>query len=170
MASPVILAETGVTYEEASIAEWLETHDTCPVTGQQLGSNLLVPNHSMKALITAWTHSQVARLMETNGQPSPAPSAPSRPIDGAYSIAVVHDDIVNSSNEPAFTPSTVYTNADAAAASHQSCDPAATSTVVHRSPSFETTSATMARVIEKSTTTAAALAAAARTTSGWFCQ
>jgi hypothetical protein len=51
MNDPVVLLEDGNTYDRESILNWLETHDTSPVTGQVLGSKDVAPNNPIKQLI-----------------------------------------------------------------------------------------------------------------------
>ena len=40
----VLTAADGQTYERAAITQWLTTHDTSPLTGEQLEHKQLVPN------------------------------------------------------------------------------------------------------------------------------
>lgn len=55
MEDPVVLAETGVTYERAEIAAWFaQGKDTCPCTGVRVSSQQLVPNRALKAAIDRW--------------------------------------------------------------------------------------------------------------------
>jgi hypothetical protein len=48
---PVIVTETGHTYERSTIEQWLRTHNTDPYTNVQLRSNNLIPNHSLRSSI-----------------------------------------------------------------------------------------------------------------------
>eukprot|EP00037_Helgoeca_nana_P031556 m.404739 g.404739 ORF g.404739 m.404739 type:complete len:592 (-) comp28421_c0_seq4:3606-5381(-) len=50
--NPVVAAD-GFTYERAIIEEWLETHDTSPITNATLDHKQLVPNNTIKALISS---------------------------------------------------------------------------------------------------------------------
>lgn len=54
MIDPAILVETGQTYERREIENWLEKHDTCPVTGKKLRSKKLVTVWALKAAIEDW--------------------------------------------------------------------------------------------------------------------
>lgn len=54
MARPVIIPETGHTFEEANILRWLSTNDTCPVTKRRLTSKLLTPNYGLRDIIEKW--------------------------------------------------------------------------------------------------------------------
>lgn len=45
--NPVIAAD-GHTYEKKAILQWLETHNTSPLTGQKLTSKLIVNNFALK--------------------------------------------------------------------------------------------------------------------------
>jgi hypothetical protein len=51
MVDPVIVTETGHTYERSAIEQWLRTHNTDPNTNVQLRSNNLIPNHSLRSSI-----------------------------------------------------------------------------------------------------------------------
>ena len=48
MEDPVITTD-GFTYERVAIAQWLETQDTSPLTGEPLPSKALLPNHLARA-------------------------------------------------------------------------------------------------------------------------
>jgi hypothetical protein len=54
MVNPVVLHETGHSYEAANIGRWLDMHSTCPVTGQQLHSKQLSSNWALKKIIADW--------------------------------------------------------------------------------------------------------------------
>ncbi|KAK9836855.1 hypothetical protein WJX74_009592 [Apatococcus lobatus] len=55
MSDPVLLAETGMTYDRASIQEWLDRGQrTCPLTHQQLRTGQMVPIFALKGLIETW--------------------------------------------------------------------------------------------------------------------
>jgi len=58
MRDPVIV-ETGQTYEREAIAQWLETHETCPLTGVVLAHKFLTPNVSLRKLIDGYVNDQV---------------------------------------------------------------------------------------------------------------
>ena len=53
MRDPVFTA-CGNTFERACIAEWLQNHDTSPVTGEPLPHRHLVPNQAMRSDIAEW--------------------------------------------------------------------------------------------------------------------
>ncbi|KAJ7298899.1 hypothetical protein O6H91_07G123800 [Diphasiastrum complanatum] len=66
MADPVIVA-SGQTYERAYIQQWLDQgNTTCPKTRQILAHTNLIPNYTVKALITNWC--------EANDVPLPEPA------------------------------------------------------------------------------------------------
>ncbi|KAJ7556910.1 hypothetical protein O6H91_05G104000 [Diphasiastrum complanatum] len=66
MADPVIVA-SGQTYERAYIQQWLDQgNTTCPKTRQTLAHTNLIPNYTVKALITNWC--------EANNVPLPEPA------------------------------------------------------------------------------------------------
>jgi hypothetical protein len=54
MVQPVMLVETGHTYEAAAIQRWLASSDVCPVSNQKLSSQQTAPNHALKRLIVDW--------------------------------------------------------------------------------------------------------------------
>lgn len=54
MVQPVMLVETGHTYEAASIHKWLATHDVCPLNGRKLINKQTTPNYALKRLIADW--------------------------------------------------------------------------------------------------------------------
>ena len=51
MVDPVMVAETGHTYERSAIARWLAEHTTDPKTNVELVSKTLIPNHGLRATI-----------------------------------------------------------------------------------------------------------------------
>lgn len=75
MVQPVILVETGHTFEQAHIEHWLDGHNTCPVSQRKLRQQppQLVTNYSLKQSIEDWAERHGLRL----------PQAPvyQRPLD-----------------------------------------------------------------------------------------
>ena len=53
MVRPTLCVGDGHSYEEPAISQWLQTHDTSPVTGQQLATADLLPNHALRQIIEA---------------------------------------------------------------------------------------------------------------------
>ena len=53
MDDPVVAAD-GITYERASITDWLASHSTSPTTNEPMDSKILFPNVSIRAQIIAW--------------------------------------------------------------------------------------------------------------------
>ena len=52
---PVLLVETGQTYDRESIEQWFHKgHRTCPLTGKDLQSIQIVPNYAVRGLVQAW--------------------------------------------------------------------------------------------------------------------
>lgn len=51
MGDPVIVAETGHTYDRGCIEQWFEEHDTDPATGERLSSKVLAPNYILRDII-----------------------------------------------------------------------------------------------------------------------
>eukprot|EP01024_Parvocaulis_polyphysoides_P013508 TRINITY_DN15282_c0_g1_i2.p3 TRINITY_DN15282_c0_g1~~TRINITY_DN15282_c0_g1_i2.p3 ORF type:complete len:194 (+),score=27.97 TRINITY_DN15282_c0_g1_i2:106-687(+) len=53
---PVLLVNSGHTYERYAIEQWLtgERRRTDPITGQQLTDFVLVPNHAVKQAVELW--------------------------------------------------------------------------------------------------------------------
>ena len=50
MVSPVICRD-GITYEESAIRQWLQYHNTSPVTREHLSALDLIPNRALKSTI-----------------------------------------------------------------------------------------------------------------------
>ena len=59
MTDPVSALD-GFTYERAAITEWLRTKDTSPKTGTKLESKALIPNHSLRSMIRAFSETGAA--------------------------------------------------------------------------------------------------------------
>jgi hypothetical protein len=53
MIDPVITVN-GTTYERKFIEEWLQHHDTDPLTNEKLPSKMLITNRSLRSLIQDW--------------------------------------------------------------------------------------------------------------------
>jgi len=71
MVDPVPPTETGQTYERATIARWLHTNSTDPVTNAELHSKKLAPNFAIRKLVLLWLaeHPELASpIEETSGQ------------------------------------------------------------------------------------------------------
>jgi U-box domain len=51
MVQAVVCVGDGHSYEQTAISEWLQTHDTSPVTGQPLATTDLLPNHALRQMI-----------------------------------------------------------------------------------------------------------------------
>ena len=62
MVKPMLLVDTGITYEEANIQRWLLTKDTCPVTHKTLTSKQLKPNYAIQGLIAEWAQANKITL------------------------------------------------------------------------------------------------------------
>lgn len=56
MEDPVILTETGVTYDKKSVEIWLSPHgpQRCPITRKRLSNSSYVPNKSVRTMIEDW--------------------------------------------------------------------------------------------------------------------
>jgi ribosomal protein L12E/L44/L45/RPP1/RPP2 len=54
---PVLTCD-GHTYERTSIAEWLQTHSTAPITGAELENKALIPNHLVRSQIKDYLDAQ----------------------------------------------------------------------------------------------------------------
>jgi hypothetical protein len=54
MMEPVLLIESGQTYEKAAIEKWLKINKKDPVTGKQILSDILVVNYALKGSIAEW--------------------------------------------------------------------------------------------------------------------
>eukprot|EP00884_Botryococcus_braunii_P004312 jgi/Botrbrau1/13882/Bobra.0056s0113.1 len=55
MRDPVLLIETGQTYDRANIEAWFARgNSTCPLTGKVVESKALVPNFALKGMVLEW--------------------------------------------------------------------------------------------------------------------
>eukprot|EP00210_Caulerpa_lentillifera_P002522 g2419.t1 len=60
MEDPVILVETAISYERREIETWFtQGNNTCPFTGLELKSQLLIPNRALKEAIANWNQQQL---------------------------------------------------------------------------------------------------------------
>lgn len=50
MASPVLMSD-GFSYERSAITAWLSRSDRSPMTTEPLSKDIMIPNHTLKALI-----------------------------------------------------------------------------------------------------------------------
>ena len=78
MADPVMLAETGQTFERAAILSWLQANQRCPLTNVQLQQSppLIVPNFAMRSTIEEIQRSVKAAV------DAPDVGAPGNPNEG----------------------------------------------------------------------------------------
>ena len=51
MTNDCVLQTCRHTYEASAIASWLESHDTSPMTNDEMSSKFVAPNNSLKAVI-----------------------------------------------------------------------------------------------------------------------
>jgi hypothetical protein len=56
MKDPVLVPETGHSYERQAIERWFSTHDTDPMTGVRVTHKTLAPNHSLRRMIQESVH------------------------------------------------------------------------------------------------------------------
>jgi hypothetical protein len=54
MVDPVVVVESGQTYERAAIEQWFRTHDTDPVSNVNLTSKKVSPNHALRHAIESF--------------------------------------------------------------------------------------------------------------------
>eukprot|EP01138_Halocafeteria_seosinensis_P003867 gb/GECG01003953.1/.p1 GENE.gb/GECG01003953.1/~~gb/GECG01003953.1/.p1 ORF type:complete len:295 (+),score=25.94 gb/GECG01003953.1/:1-885(+) len=59
MTDPVVACD-GYSYERNDILEWLDSHETSPVTGELLSETLLYPNHQLRLQILQWVEETLA--------------------------------------------------------------------------------------------------------------
>lgn len=59
MKDPVVVSETGHTYERVAIEKWLVTNNTCPKTNLTLTDKKVTPNHILRTLIEEHVARQV---------------------------------------------------------------------------------------------------------------
>jgi hypothetical protein len=62
MLEPLLLVETGQSYEGANIRRWLDTHSTCPLTSKKLSCKMLAPNHALRSIIHQWADEHGVQL------------------------------------------------------------------------------------------------------------
>ena len=53
MGRAMLCVGDGHSYDQRAISEWLQAHDTSPVTGQLLATKDLLPNHALRQLLEA---------------------------------------------------------------------------------------------------------------------
>jgi len=85
MNDPVVLAETGVTYERSEITAWFaEGKGTCPCTGVRVTNHQLVPNRALKATIDRWKEENTEEPATTS-----EPKNEMRPVEDSTDGRVV---------------------------------------------------------------------------------
>lgn len=63
MVEPVMLVETGQTYDRTSIEGWFaKGKNTCPLSGRDLDAKQLVPNFAVKKMINEWIQSNCGTM------------------------------------------------------------------------------------------------------------
>ncbi|KAK9816674.1 hypothetical protein WJX72_003557 [[Myrmecia] bisecta] len=76
MQEPVLLVETGQTFERQSIENWFRCgRNTCPMTGKVLVSTQLVPNYVVKSLIRSWAEKHGLPMADSPAAGIPAGQA-----------------------------------------------------------------------------------------------
>ncbi|EDQ92110.1 uncharacterized protein MONBRDRAFT_22946 [Monosiga brevicollis MX1] len=63
MVDPVVAAD-GFSYERESIARWFEEHTTSPMTGKELPSRILLPNHALRIVIRDFCEQKGVQLAD----------------------------------------------------------------------------------------------------------
>ena len=53
----------GHDFERATILDWLDQNDTCPITRQPLSPSMLIPNTSLRLRIRAWKGAHEVELL-----------------------------------------------------------------------------------------------------------
>lgn len=92
MRDPVLLVESGNTYERAAIERWLAEHDSDPLTNARLRSKALAPNNALRSMIME-AYPPLAAAPSAPPLPALAPSAPplpapARPAPAAETVDV----------------------------------------------------------------------------------
>ncbi|CAL9136322.1 unnamed protein product [Musa textilis] len=83
MTDPVTIA-TGQTYDRASISKWLKSGClTCPVTGEKLANDSLVPNSAIRNLMEQFCHEAKVPIPEPNGKPKRDLTRTATPLSAA---------------------------------------------------------------------------------------
>ncbi|KAK9845637.1 hypothetical protein WJX84_006297 [Apatococcus fuscideae] len=122
MADPVLLIETGMTFDRASIQEWLNRgNQTCPLTHQRLATGQMISNFSLKALIEAWAtehhvllphpSSSVTVTRAPSAVSSGLPAPPARPARSSSMADQAQQRFQNRPMPSAFAPGDVLADA-----------------------------------------------------------
>lgn len=75
LVDPVVLVETGQTYDRQSVERWFrEGHNSCPLTSKVLTTKQLVPNFIVKGLVDAWRQAHLPSDIAPAGNGSTEPS------------------------------------------------------------------------------------------------
>ncbi|GAB2279552.1 hypothetical protein Dimus_014195 [Dionaea muscipula] len=91
MYDPVVIA-SGQTFERAYIQKWFdEDHDTCPRTRMKLDHFLLMPNTSMKIIISKWCKEHGITITDPNVQQSVFPTSESSSNSISSSVSSLKD-------------------------------------------------------------------------------
>jgi len=81
MRDPVILKDTGHSYEKIAIERWLSTCSTDPLTNQRIGDKTLIPNHGLR---TAIAHA----LINSNNMAEVTITAPEMHAIPVFKVAI----------------------------------------------------------------------------------
>ena len=87
-----VLASDGHSYERASMAKWLASKSTSPVTGEQLDKGILVPNHQLRSEMESWAEYKEGEhpgSAQASDLESVIPAVSSRPTSAAVSAVVM---------------------------------------------------------------------------------
>lgn len=86
-ADPVSTVD-GHVYERVRIEAWLSQNATSPNTGEELVSKLLIPQYSLRSLVSRWRHENACPEAAA-GKGSAAPRSAFRAVSGVTSGGVV---------------------------------------------------------------------------------
>jgi hypothetical protein len=82
MVDPVIVAETGQTYDRETITAWLHMHRTDPNTNCELRSKKLIPNVAVRKLVNRWKDQHPEYMHELGNRGGLAASAAETKVSG----------------------------------------------------------------------------------------
>lgn len=90
MADPVLVAETGQTYDRATITSWLYTHATDPNTNCELRSKKLVPNVALRKIIDHYKDQHPEHELQYAALDVATPPQPAESLRASF-MSAIHD-------------------------------------------------------------------------------
>ena len=103
MEDPVILIETGATYERKEILKWLSNHHTDPLTNEVLKNKSIIPNRALRTAIEESNIVTKASLVPTPPSLPLPPPQPQPPVSKTNRAAL--GSVIDSNKEELFSTS-----------------------------------------------------------------